>query len=408
MREPLVYYVMDRARPVLLLLLLLLGGALLTACSTGAGLLGGGNWQASGLKNQHIRVLTVNANNPDIIYAGDEQGQVFVSSDAGQKWTEHSAGLPSPTSIHALLFERTSKKLYAATDKGIYTSDDSVQQWTALATSPGKYTALEYDSEAVSHLYTASDQGIMISTDSGVSWHAASNGLPQGLVVNSITLDGNHQLWIATSHGVYRADDKGTNWQALNNGLPDGIICYSVQPASLVSGDKNLVYLGTNRGFFVSHNAGARWEQGQSGLTAVNVHRILLDFRRSDATTLYAATDIGPLHSTDNGQSWGAVAPGWPRQMTAYDLTLGASGYERLFAAMNDIYLYPGSGGSGGGFSFDRVLPLLLVAFFFFLLFQLSRRGRKRNLGTLAPKKPGAQAAKEKDTAATPPSDAQP
>src|SRR5581483_2195191 len=103
---------MSRAKFFLLPLLLILS-LLLVACGTDSGILGSGDWQAAGLKNQHIRALAVNANNPDMIYAGDEQGQLFVSTNAGQSWTEHSSGLPLPASIHALLFHNASKKLYA-------------------------------------------------------------------------------------------------------------------------------------------------------------------------------------------------------------------------------------------------------------------------------------------------------
>src|ERR1700730_12082461 len=84
---------------------------LLSACSSNAGILGSGTWQASGLQRQHIRALAVNSNDPKTLYAGDAQGNVFVSTDAAQNWKEQSTGLPLPNPIHALAFDGSSKKL---------------------------------------------------------------------------------------------------------------------------------------------------------------------------------------------------------------------------------------------------------------------------------------------------------
>ncbi len=67
-------------RIVIVLLLIVI---LLTSCAAGTGIFSGGKWQSGGLQHQQIRTLTVNPNNPQIIYAGDAQDGVFVSTNAG-------------------------------------------------------------------------------------------------------------------------------------------------------------------------------------------------------------------------------------------------------------------------------------------------------------------------------------
>ena len=69
----------------------------LTSCAPTAGLFAGGKWQSGGLQHQHIRSLAVDPNNPQIIYAGDAQDGVFVSTNAGMNWGYKSTGLTLPS-----------------------------------------------------------------------------------------------------------------------------------------------------------------------------------------------------------------------------------------------------------------------------------------------------------------------
>ena len=122
----------------------------LSGCASSAGLLGGGNWQSSGLEHQHIRRLTVDPNNAQVLYAGDEQGSIFTSTDAAQHWMRVKPGLPLPNMLHDLSFDPTGKKLCAATDTGLFVSTDAAQHWSNLgATTSGlpadSYTALAFN-----------------------------------------------------------------------------------------------------------------------------------------------------------------------------------------------------------------------------------------------------------------------
>jgi len=110
---------------------------------------------------------------------------------------------------------------------------------------------------------------------------------------------------------------------------------------------------------------------------------VLLDSQTS--STLYLATDkIGVLRSSDNGQSWGSVASGLPRGQPVYALAQGASNDGQLFAASNDIYLFPGT---SSGLDPSRIVPLLLAIVFFYLLYRLSTRGRKSRRDLLKPER---------------------
>jgi ligand-binding sensor domain-containing protein len=358
----------------------------LLSCAPGTGILAGGNWQLSGLQHQHIRVLEVDFSNTQILYAGDTQQGVFVSTDSGQHWTQRSTGMPFPIAIHAFSFDSTGKKLYAATDKGIFVSADTAQHWQSIGSNlpADSYTALAFDANTPHTIYAGTDQhGVLISTDDGATWSTTARGLPSGDAINGLTFDSiQHQLWAATALGVFRSDDRGVTWRAFDNGLPANSFVNTVQVASLSGGAPGLVFAGTNHGIYHSPDSGSHWIGGDEALIGTSIHAILIDFR--SATTIYIGTDIGALRSDDNGQDWSGIGPDLPRGKPVYALTLGGSNYSQIYAAVDDVYLYPGS---SGGISFTHLLPVLLVLAFFYLLYRIALRGGKRRREVLKPER---------------------
>ena len=354
----------------------------LAGCGS-SGILSGGGWQAGGLQNQQLRVLAVNGKNLQNLYAGNAQGHIFVSADAGRSWSERSVGLPLPNPISALSFDISNQKLYAATDKGLFTTTAGAARWSALI-APGlptaSFTALAIDTGSVIYAGTAS-QGVYRSDNNASSWTAVGKGLPAGAAVNELSIDPvQHQLWAVTTMGAYRSDDRGASWQGFNRGLPAGITINTIIAASTVGGTTGLLYMGTNHGIYFSQDSGAHWSSPQEALPGTSIHAILLDFRSTNVIALDIATDVGVFRSADNGQSWSSVASDLPKSASIYALALGADNYAQLYAAGMGIYQFPGS---GGGIAPTRILPLILVVAFFFLLYWLSQRGRSRKRATV-------------------------
>ena len=353
---------------------------LLAACAPSSGIFSGSGWQSGGLQRQHIRTLAVDPNDPTKIYAGDSQGAIFASTDAGTHWSGRSTGLPLSDPVHMLAFNGNGKKLYVATEKGLFVSSDSAQSWHAITASnlpTDSYIALTVDFSAPGVIYVATaTHGIFVTTNDAATWTAINTGLPAAITINGLTYDSDrHQLWAATSAGIYRSDDKGASWRVFNTGLPAGIAVNAVQPVSVVSGAQGLVFAGTAHGFFRSQDGGQHWTTSQEALSGTSVRCILIDFRSTNSSTLYVCTDIGALLSTDSGQTWRAVAPGLPKGQAVYALALGASGYSQIYAATDDVYLYPGNGGDA---SPTRLIPILLVIVFFYVLYRIASGSRRK------------------------------
>jgi ligand-binding sensor domain-containing protein len=372
-----------RSFRIAIILLLLM--VCLTSCAPSSGIFSAGKWQSGGLQHQHIRSLAVDPNQPQIIYAGDAQDGVFVSADAGKNWSQKSTGLALPIYIFALAFDDPGKKLYAATDEGVFVSADGAQHWMEISGLPAdSYTALAFDLKAQHSIYTATEHhGVFVSTNDGSSWIAENTGLPTGVIVNSLAFDSEqHQLWAATNLGIYRSRVIGMLWQALNYGLPSTVDVNTVFPAAIDGGDKNLVFAGTNRGFFRSQDDGAQWTPSQVSLSGTSINALLIDYQK--VTTVYAGTGIGVLRSDDNGQNWTVIASGLPSNEAIQALAIGDIGYDQLYAATNGIYLYPGS---TNVLNPTQIFPLLLILAFFFALYRLSSRGRKRSQKILNPER---------------------
>lgn len=375
-----IYYV-----PLLLLLLAL------SACAPGSGIFAAssGNWQSTGLSQQHIHIITVNPNNAQELVAGDSGNNVYLTIDGGQHWKQQNA-VPLPaTTILSLAYDTTGKNLFVATDSGVYISADNGQHWQSLITAQSGlpqdgYAAFAFDSQAPMTVYVGSTHhGVFVSKNSGATWQAMNTGLPTSVAVNGLTLDSSeHQLWAATSMGVFRTDDRTVGWQNFNNGFPSDVVAYSVQPAFINGGAQGLVFVGTNHGFYLSNVAGKLWSASQESLVKATIYTVLVDV--SQPTTVYVGTNLGAFRSNDNGQTWTGIASGIPRGQAVYTLVEGNTGGSQLYAASDDVYMYPGT---SGGFGWDRIIPIIVILLFFYLLYRLTRGSRKNRRELLKPER---------------------
>lgn len=370
--------VVGRSRP-LLVIWLLFASSLFSACAPDANLLGAGSWQASSLIQQHIHALAVDPLHAQTLYAGNEDGTVFKSSDAGQHWTKQTPISSTPTTLSSLTVNPSGKTLYALADKGLFASNDAALTWQRVnIPSSGlpvdSYTSLVFDGQKHTYLGTL-HHGVFASSD-GTQWQSISRTLPHDIAINGLAYDTVlHRLWAATSLGIYRSDNEGMSWIALNTGLTilDGVT--TIQSPANAGGSTSLVYAGTKHGIFRSTDSGSHWVAAGQLLQGVSIQHILIDFRSTDATTLYVGTPFGAFRSDDSGQNWHGIAGGLPEHTSVYALAIGANNASQLFAAVNNVYVYPGTGSS---ITPTRVINLLFVVLLFGMLFLIAWRSARR------------------------------
>ncbi len=131
-------------------------------------------------------------------------------------------------------------------------------------------------------LWAGTDDGqLWVTSDSGNSWRNVSNKLPD-YWVSRVESSKVARFRAYVSLNAYRSDnqkamlyvteDLGKNWRDISAGLPD-------MPINVVREDPinpNLLYVGTDRGVFVSLDRGAKWQAFGNNLPNVPVHDLIV------------------------------------------------------------------------------------------------------------------------------------
>ncbi len=111
------------------------------------------------------------------IFAGTQNGGVFLSTNNGKSWTLPSTRLSNEI-VYALGVEGTN--LFAATGDGVFLSTDNGTNWAATSLTNANVSALAISGTNIfaGTIYTGvSNGGIFLSTDNGTSWSAVNTGL---------------------------------------------------------------------------------------------------------------------------------------------------------------------------------------------------------------------------------------
>jgi hypothetical protein len=190
------------------------------------------NWQTP---------IQLSAHNPDIVYFG--ANKLFRSMDKGETWTAISADLtkseergdvPFPTITTISESEKKFGLIWAGTDDGqVWLTEDGGNTWQDLSEFfpaerwVSRVEASHHD-EKVAHVSLNGYRDDDISTylyrteDLGESWTDISNGLPNE-AVNVVREDpvNANVLYVGTDRGAYVSLDKGTSWTSLSGGLPN-------------------------------------------------------------------------------------------------------------------------------------------------------------------------------------------
>ncbi len=247
--------------------------------------------------------IHLSPHNPDVLYMCSNH--VHRSTDAGQSWRVVSPDLTraDPETLHpaggAITLDQTGVEVYAT----VFAFQESPVQ-------PGL-------------LWAGSDDGLLHrSADDGGSWTAVTPAeLPAGACI-SVVEPSAHDAATAyvAAHRyklddpapyLYRTTDGGAHWTAITTGIPADEYTRVIREDPTRAG---LLYAGTERGVYVSFDAGEHWAALRLNLPVVPVH----DLAVKD-TDLVAAThgrsfwildDLTPIRElaaeTDSQESRGS------------------------------------------------------------------------------------------------------
>ena len=217
-----------------------------------------------GHRFQWVAPLMLSPHNPDTIYTAAEC--VFKSTDHGQTWAQISQDLT-----------RNDKSKQQPSGGPIQLDITSVEYYDtifALAESPVKQGTL----------WAGTDDGlIQLSTDDGKTWTNVSPKMPEWSTVDLIEpspFDASSAYAAVDRHRlddfkpyIFKTTDLGKTWTAITTGIPEGAYVRAVREDPRRQG---LLYAGTERGVFVSWDAGAHWQPLQLNLPQSPIHDLMI------------------------------------------------------------------------------------------------------------------------------------
>jgi hypothetical protein len=183
----------------------------------------GASWSTSNIGSTNAYFITSAYKVHDgLILAGDDQGNMYYSTDKGVSWTAASYGGSNDV---RWITAGPGGKLWAGGDgTEVYYSEDDGVTWTAVTTAPaGAVTGVAINYEG--HVYIIDNTTLLKrSTDNGLSWTAVTVTSDAVTELKSIQFDeqGYTGTIIVDDAGaddrIYRTTDGGVSWTAITTG----------------------------------------------------------------------------------------------------------------------------------------------------------------------------------------------
>jgi hypothetical protein len=172
----------------------------------------------------HCTIFTISESpkNPQVIWAGTDDGNVQITRDGGKAWTnmvKNVTGLPPHTWVSCIEASRFDEGSAFATFEGhamgdmatyVYATSDFGKTWKALATPDlhGYAHVVRQDLVNPGLLFVGTELGLFMSVDGGAQWAQFRGNLPNVAVRDLAIHPRDRDLLIAThGRGIYILDD---------------------------------------------------------------------------------------------------------------------------------------------------------------------------------------------------------
>ncbi len=169
----------------------------------------GNTWYQTALtlKGQ-ASALAVAKADPNVVYAGSDRGEIFVTQNSGDNWADRTTakGAPNRAITDFVISPSNAGTAYMACSGffsgHVFKTTDFGANWTDISGQlpdiPVNALALHPDDENI--IYAGSDIGMFISVDGGQTWASYSEGLPRVAVADLEVHTAQRKLRMA-SHG---------------------------------------------------------------------------------------------------------------------------------------------------------------------------------------------------------------
>jgi photosystem II stability/assembly factor-like uncharacterized protein len=270
------------------------------------------------------------------IYAGTDDGKMFMSTDNGATWTFTKlsnsrignfvnlnnllvAGIQGPwikypdsvwvkkyiygysvaTDYINDIFSHSASTLHGSTDLG--------ENWTKRDSNEffhyNKCYYMVYNERLIAtfneETLWGGGWGAAVSDDKGWTWRWSQTGLPPFISGYKIIKSGTDTYMGTDAAGVFKSTDFGESWFSVNNGI------HAAYVVDVNFDEEGTLYSAAwQSGLSKSTDLGKTWKMINNGLTNVRFYCILPD----DDGILFSGSKRGAFRSTDKGENWQSIA----------------------------------------------------------------------------------------------------
>ena len=199
------------------------GKGIMYIAGAGVGVLrsddGGKTWveRNEGLASRDVIAVAAHTTQPDTAYAVLKDHGFYRSQDGGHSW--RLMDRTSQQGLRQLIHSNMAGSmqtgwLYVATSKGVRRVMDCFCLWQPAGKLEGQAYAVTYEPGEPKHLYAATEKGLFSTPDGGENW--VQMKAPTSEIVALVFARSSVLFAVDAEGDLYRSDDGGTKWMKVN------------------------------------------------------------------------------------------------------------------------------------------------------------------------------------------------
>lgn len=200
------------------------------------------------LTNGHIQLLgtittvDVSRSNPNVIYCGTDDANVWVTTNGGNNWIKINQGLPYRWITRVTVHPDSANVCYVtlsgykvdSTGAHIFRTTNYGNNWTPINSNLPDAPINDVIIDPLDHriLYIATDIAVMFTTNLGNTWQVLGSGFPANVPCHDLTLHNPSRTLIVWTHGrsAFKINLNFMNIANHNLQTPSGYKLYQNHP----------------------------------------------------------------------------------------------------------------------------------------------------------------------------------
>jgi photosystem II stability/assembly factor-like uncharacterized protein len=317
------------------------------------------------VNSEHVTTMISDPSDPQHILLGIADGKVYSVQTDKATVQLYTPNLPQGIKLNTLL-AFSDKSIVAGTNIGLYISQ-SGNKWQSLGkglpANDSIIVLMNASNDEKTIMAGTSHSGLYLSNDKGATWNKTGNGLPPDSSVTTLASNPDHTIWFVAlgSANLFTSQDMGQNWQVVNTGLPSESTVLSIAV------DPQNIYMGTDRGLYLSSDSGQSWSKSTNKIGQTRVTSLSTNPKR---TFLLATTDAGIFTTNDEGKTWESLTNEGLPQTNSANIALvvpsDKSG-EVYYIASDRAYIFNQATNNGLSILLRILIFALLIGILYFV-----------------------------------------